>query len=141
MIRIPHSFLTSCERCLHASSSSQTLDEEILTHHLIYILASSHGQAGSERGFADNKRIVMDRAALSDRSVKGLKTEAVKNFGGASLLHDVKQAHILKMQEEKRRKEKKGEERRRKENRIEEETEDVEAQALAKRKKEETEAK
>ena len=58
----------------------------------------------------------MDRAALSDRSVKGLKTEAVKNFGGAervpitaSLLHDKK---------------------------IEEETEAVEAQALAKRKKE-----
>ena len=31
----------------------------------------SHGQAGSERGFANTKRIVMDRSSLSDRSVKG----------------------------------------------------------------------
>ena len=34
----------------------------------------SHGQAGSERGFADAKRVVADRFALNDASVKGLKT-------------------------------------------------------------------
>ena len=73
----------------------------------------SHGQAGSERGFADTKGTVVDRSSMSDRSVKDLKIvrEAVQIFGfaervpiTASLLNDVKQAHSLKMQEERKEK-------------------------------------
>ena len=71
----------------------------------------------------------MNRLSLRDGSVNGLKTvrETVQKFGvqrvpiNASLVNDVKQAHILKMQEEREEKRK----------RIEEENKAFEAQAVA----------